>query len=112
MKSGRDVHLETPRGASLPRRAGTVTLDDLDRRIMKMLRHDGRLAYAQIAQAAGISKPTARKRVDRLVRTGAIVIAARVNPAPIGFPLDALVCVRTVRGRGREVGAKLVAMDA
>jgi len=90
---------------------GTVTLDDLDRRIMKLLRHDGRLTYAQTARTVGVSEPTVRKRVDRLVHAGAIVIVARVNPAPIGFPIDALIGVRVVRGRVKEVGRKLAEME-
>jgi Lrp/AsnC family transcriptional regulator for asnA, asnC and gidA len=88
-----------------------VTLDNLDRLIVKMLRHDGRLAFAEIAQMAGVSKPTIRKRVDRLVDAEAIVIAARVNPAPIGLPVDALVCIRATRGRMREVGSRLAQME-
>ena len=110
---GMDDTLPETTGGALPGHNGfaTVALDDLDRRIMKMLRHDGRLAYAEIARAVGVSKPTVRKRVDRLVQTGAIVIMARVNPAPIGFPVDALICVRAVRGRIKEVAAKLVEME-
>ena len=90
---------------------GAVSLDELDRRIVKLLRHDGRLAYAQIARTVGVSEPTVRKRVDRLVHGGAVFIEARVNPAPIGFPIDALIGVRAVPGRVKEVGRKLVAME-
>lgn len=90
---------------------GTVPLDDLDRRIMRLLRHDGRLTYAQIARTAGVSEPTVRKRMDRLVQGGAISIMARVNPAPIGLPIDAFVAVRAERGRVMEVGARLAAME-
>jgi Lrp/AsnC family transcriptional regulator, regulator for asnA, asnC and gidA len=97
------------RQGSLPH--GIVKLDDLDRRIVKLLRHDGRLAYAHIARAVGVSEPTIRKRVDRLVHAGAIFIEARVNPAPIGFPIDALIGVRVVPGRVKEVGARLAAME-
>jgi len=90
---------------------GTVELDDLDRRIVKLLRHDGRLAYAQIARVVGVSEPTVRKRVDRLLHVGAIVTMARINPAPIGFPIDALIGVRVTRGRVQEVGRKLAEME-
>ncbi len=97
------------RQGSAPR--GTLALDDLDRQIMKLLRHDGRLTYAQIARTVGVSEPTVRKRIDRLVQGGAIIIMARVNPAPIGFPIDAFIGVRAVRGRVMEVGEKLAAME-
>lgn len=97
------------RQGSIPH--GTLTLDDRDRRIMKLLRHDGRLTYAQIARTVGVSEPTVRKRIDRLVHAGAIIVAARINPAPIGFPIDAMIGVRVVRGRVKEVGRKLAAME-
>jgi Lrp/AsnC family transcriptional regulator for asnA, asnC and gidA len=103
---------ETPpvvRQGSMPQ--GMLELDDLDRRIMKLLRHDGRLTYAQIARTVGVSEPTVRKRIDRLVQGGAISIMARVNPAPIGFPIDAFIAVRAERGRVMEVGRMLAAME-
>ena len=90
---------------------GTVKLDDVDRRIMQLLRRDGRLTYAHIARTIGVSEPTVRKRVDRLLQAGAIYIAARVNPAPIGFPIDAVVGIRVSRGRVMEVGRALAEME-
>jgi predicted transcriptional regulator len=82
-----DMHPEMQpvvRQGSIPH--GTLTLDERDRRIMKLLRHDGRLSYAQIARTVGVSEPTVRKRIDRLVHAGALIVAARINPAPIGVP--------------------------
>lgn len=90
---------------------GTVKLDDVDRQIMQLLRHDGRMPYAEIARRVGISEPTTRKRVDRLVRKGAIYVVARVNPAAIGFPIDVHVCLKVERGALRRVGAQLVQME-
>jgi Lrp/AsnC family transcriptional regulator for asnA, asnC and gidA len=94
---------------SLPH--GTIELDDVDRRIMKLLRHDGRLSYAHIARTVGLSEPTVRKRIDRLVHAGAIINAARINPAPIGFPIDAMIGIKVVRGRVTEVGRRLAQME-
>jgi Lrp/AsnC family transcriptional regulator for asnA, asnC and gidA len=91
---------------------GTVVLDQLDRRIVQLLRHDGRRSYADIARLVGVSEPTVRKRVDRLVQTGAIFIVARVNPAAIGFPIDAMVGIRVKRGSVQSVGSRLAAMEA
>lgn len=91
--------------------AGKVKLDDLDRRIMRLLRRDGRLSYAEVARLVGASEPTVRKRVQRLLQSGAIYIVARVNPAPIGFPIDAVLGIRVARGRVLEVGRKLAEME-
>ena len=97
------------RQGSLPH--GTIELDDVDRRIMKLLRHDARLSYAHVARTVGLSEPTVRKRIDRLVHAGAIINAARINPAPIGFPIDAMIGISVVRGRVKEVGRKLAQME-
>ena len=97
------------RQGSLPH--GTIELDDVDRHIMKLLRHDGRLSYAHIARTVNLSEPTVRKRIDRLVHAGAIINAARINPAPIGFPIDAMIGIKVVRGRVREVGRRLAQME-
>ena len=78
---------------------------------MKMLRRDGRLTYRQIARTAGVSEPTARKRMDRLLGAGAIVLGARINPAPIGFPVDAFVGIHARAGRATEVGRQLAGME-
>ncbi|HTX70261.1 MAG TPA: Lrp/AsnC family transcriptional regulator [Thermoleophilia bacterium] len=112
MDRGKDEHPESHqfvRLGSLPH--GTIELDDIDRHIMKLLRHDGRLSYAHIARTVGLSEPTVRKRIDRLVRAGAIINAARINPAPIGFPIDAMIGIKVVRGRVKEVGRELARME-
>ena len=112
MTSKADSHHETPRvvrQGSLPH--GTIELDDVDRRIMKLLRHDARVSYAHIARTVGLSEPTVRKRIDRLMHAGAIINAARINPAPIGFPIDAMIGINVVRGRVKEVGRKLAEME-
>ena len=112
MMSESDSHPESQavvRQGSLPH--GTIELDDVDRHIMKLLRHDGRLSYAHIARTVNLSEPTVRKRIDRLVHAGAIINAARINPAPIGFPIDAMIGIKVVRGRVREVGRRLAEME-
>lgn len=90
---------------------GAVSLDDLDRRIVRLLRGNARRSYASIARALGVSEPTARNRVERLVSRGAILPMARVNPAAIGLPVDAMVGIRVDRGFGKEVGARLAQME-
>ena len=112
MKPESDSHLESQplvRQGSLPH--GTIELDDVDRRIMKLLRHDARLSYAHVARTVGLSEPTVRKRIDRLVNAGAIINAARINPAPIGFPIDAMIGINVVRGKVQQVGRRLAAME-
>jgi Lrp/AsnC family transcriptional regulator for asnA, asnC and gidA len=90
---------------------GATEMDELDRRIMRVLRLDGRASYASIARALGISDPLVRNRIERLIKTGAILTQARVNPPAIGFPVDAMVGIRVNRGYGTDVAAQLAAME-
>jgi Lrp/AsnC family transcriptional regulator for asnA, asnC and gidA len=90
---------------------GTIEMDEVDRRIMGLLRPNGRRSYASVARAIGVSEPTVRNRVDRMVKSGAILPMARVNPAAIGFPVDAMVGIRVSRGCGKGVAARLAAME-
>lgn len=47
-------------------------MDDLDRRILAILRRNGRESFTDIAAQVGASEGTARARVKRLVDEGAI----------------------------------------
>ncbi|MFB6095918.1 MAG: Lrp/AsnC family transcriptional regulator [Haloferacaceae archaeon] len=47
-------------------------MDDLDRRILSVLRRDARTPYTEIANEVGTSEGTVRNRVDRLVEEGVI----------------------------------------
>lgn len=50
----------------------TFSLDDLDHRLIALLRTDGRLPVAKLARELGVSRATVTARMDRLVKTGAI----------------------------------------
>ena len=47
-------------------------MDDLDRRILSILRRDARTPYTEIADRVGTSEGTVRNRVDRLTDEGII----------------------------------------
>lgn len=47
-------------------------MDDLDRRILNVLRRDARTPYTEIAERVGTSEGTVRNRVDRMTDDGVI----------------------------------------
>lgn len=47
-------------------------MDDLDRRILNILRRDARTPYTEIAERVGTSEGTVRNRVERLTNDGVI----------------------------------------
>ena len=90
---------------------GSITLDELDRAILHLLREDGRRSNADIARVVGVSQPTVRQRLDRVVESGAAHVTVRINPAAIGFPVDAVICIKVSGRNVREVGEQIAAME-
>lgn len=86
-----------------------VRVDDLDRAIIRLLREDGRRPFADIARRVGVSEGTVASRVDRLVRSGAMLVIAHVNWPAIGYPVHVNVGIKVTRGRVEQVGDRLAA---
>lgn len=67
-------------------------MDDIDRKIARLLQSDGRASSAEIASAVGVSVSTASERVRRLVSTGAIKEwRGIVDPEKVGTTLCVFV---------------------
>lgn len=49
-----------------------MTYDELDRKLLDMLRSDARKSFIEIAKELGVSEATVRRRVKRLVDSGVI----------------------------------------
>ena len=75
-------------------------MDEIDRKILQHLVHDGRMSFAAIGPAVKLSTPAVHHRVRQLERRGVItgygarVSPARDRPGPLG-------------PRGRRVGGSL-----
>ncbi|MGC8468267.1 MAG: Lrp/AsnC family transcriptional regulator [Acetobacteraceae bacterium] len=48
-------------------------MDDLDQRLVTLLRHNGRSSIASLAASLGVSRATVRARMQRLEESGAIL---------------------------------------
>ncbi|EJL32827.1 Lrp/AsnC family transcriptional regulator [Novosphingobium sp. AP12] len=63
-----------------------VELDELDRKIIAVLRVDGRITVTDLAKAVGMSKTPCQVRLRRLVENGVIRgFRAAVDPASLGL---------------------------
>ncbi len=74
----------------------SVTLDDVDRRILHWLQRDSTIAIADLAERAGISASPCWRRVQRLTDAG--VIRARVallDAGRVNVGVNVFVSVRT-----------------
>jgi len=70
-------------------------LDDIEKMLIRELFKDGRQSNAELARKLGISKSTARRKLQRLLDEHVITVTALAYPPAIGFRimsvLDAVV---------------------
>jgi len=75
-------------------------IDDIDRRILVALASDARMSLKELAQASGLSSPSAAERLRRLQERGVITaFTIDVDPAALGYPLQAIVRIRPLPGQ-------------
>ena len=77
-------------------------MDDLDRRLVALLRRDARAPLSGLAAALGVARSTVRARLERLVARGDLLgftVTLREDAAPA--PVRGLMMLE-VEGRGAE----------
>lgn len=75
-------------------------LDDMDRRIVEILVEDARISLKELAQRVGLSSPSASERLRRLEERGVIrAFTIEVDPAALGYTLQAIVRIRPLPGK-------------
>lgn len=86
------------------------SLDEIDKRIITELQIDGRLPYARLGPAVGLSQAAARQRVQRLIERGVMQVVAVTDPLALGFSLQAMIGIRA-DGDLRALAMSLAAID-
>ena len=61
------------------------SFDQIDHQIIRILHQDARASASEIARAMGANERTIRKRIDRLVRLGAVRLTAIMAPEVFGY---------------------------
>jgi Lrp/AsnC family transcriptional regulator for asnA, asnC and gidA len=89
---------------------GQVRLDATAKRIIELLQEDGRISYAAIAKAVGLSEAAARARVQKLLDSEIMQVVAVTDPTQVGFTRQAMIGVRT-EGDPMKVGDLLAQVD-
>ncbi len=82
--------------------AQSVEMDDLDRNLITLLRHDCRRPVSDLAALLKVSRATVRARLDRLERDGEIIgytVVLRVDSQPAAVRAITLIAVE-----GRRAG--------
>lgn len=82
-------------------------LDAIDRRLLDLLQHDGRLPYSRLAAAAGISRSAATERVQAMIAKGVLAIVAATDMMSLGYLVRTIIC--RVQSGGRRTAARRLA---
>jgi len=88
-------------------RAQDQVLDEIDRRVIKILQADGRRPNTEIARELHVSETTIRKRVSELVSLGLINIVAVPTPRAVGLNLSAIIGISVNLPKLREISEEL-----
>jgi Lrp/AsnC family transcriptional regulator, regulator for asnA, asnC and gidA len=88
-------------------RAQDQILDEIDRRVIKILQADGRRPNTEIARELHVSETTIRKRVSQLISRGLINILAVPTPRAVGMNLSAIIGISVTLPKLREISEEL-----
>jgi len=81
-----------------------INLDDTDRELLSLLRHDARMPVATLAAKLKLARGTVQNRMKRLERDGVIVgYTVRVKPQAEAHRIRALMSIAVEGNRGAEV---------
>ena len=88
-------------------------MDTIDRKLLSLLRRDGRAALSDLAERLGLSRATVRARMERLAARGEIAGYTVVTRADVTeAPVRALMLIG-IEGRGGErIMARLAGFPA
>ncbi|MEM7062818.1 MAG: Lrp/AsnC family transcriptional regulator [Cyanobacteria bacterium P01_B01_bin.77] len=95
----------------LPQTISGYEIDQLDLNIIKLLQHNGRIAYSDIARSIDAPEATIRYRVKRLIDEKIISISAFINTGKVKHENVAYIELETESDFLDDDLNKLVAME-
>ena len=87
-------------------------MDELDRKIIRILQENGRASNARIAREVGVSEGTVRRRLKRLIQDGIIKVAAFPDPETLGYDTEALIGIQVDPDKIDTVADNLITLQA
>jgi Lrp/AsnC family transcriptional regulator, leucine-responsive regulatory protein len=72
-------------------------VEEIDRQIMTLLAHDGRMSFTDLAKETGLSVSAVHQRVRRLQKRGVIRgFTAQLDAEQVGLPMTAFVSIKPI----------------
>ena len=88
-----------------------MTIDELDARLIAELREHPRVGLLEVARRLGVARGTVQARLAKLEARGVITgYGPEVDPAAMGYGIQAFVLLELVQGRLDEARAVLEAV--
>jgi Lrp/AsnC family transcriptional regulator, regulator for asnA, asnC and gidA len=106
-KFGSDTAADGAEEVVFRRRGQDQILDEIDRRVIKILQADGRRPNTEIARELHVSETTIRKRITQLVSRGLINIVAVPTPRAVGLTMSAIIGISVTLPKLREISEEL-----
>ena len=85
------------------RRSRPANIDEMDRRIAKLLHEDGRRSNAELARRVGVSESTIRRKIQRMIDHHMLRITVAPDLAAFGFPVSAFIGLDVDVSRLKEI---------
>ncbi len=86
----------------------TPIADSIDARLLRALKRDARATTIALAEEMNVSRNTVQARLARLEQRGALLpFDRRIDPAFLGYPMQAVVLTRVKQRMLDEVAAAL-----
>jgi len=83
-------------------------IDQLDARLLLMLRSHPRIGLVEVARRLGVARGTVQSRLEKLQARGVITgFGPELDPANMGYPVMAFVSLEIVQGRLHDAVAGL-----
>jgi Lrp/AsnC family transcriptional regulator for asnA, asnC and gidA len=83
-------------------------MDEIDRRILRILQEDGRVPFTEIAARTGLADSTVRARYRALVEDGLVRTVGIVDPYALGFQAPAIIAISIEPGLIDAVARQIV----
>jgi Lrp/AsnC family transcriptional regulator for asnA, asnC and gidA len=85
----------------------SYVLDSVDWQIIRVLQQDGRTSNVEIGRQVGVSEPTVRKRLERLLSTRLIRITAMPDAAGLGYSTVAFMTLSVELARAGQIADEI-----
>ena len=90
-----------------PERVTTPAMDDIDQRLIELLRMDARRTHSDLAADLSISDSMVRRRLEALIASKSISFSTYIEPRRMGFGLEAFIWLETEFGSMQSVAEHL-----